>query len=457
MGKYRNLKYTHSIFVEQINMSIVRSVSCVALLIILLTSTIGASLMLQASMVADLNDDSVIDLTDLCLVALAWESFPGHPSWNPRADLDNNGVVDILDVVLVVRQMGMERMKANKHIVAYSSVNDDSASFIANNFDIAVVDFAYTRNLGKIKAFNPNVVVFGYRDIIAMHTTYEDWAEVNAHEDWFIHDNYGNRIRETGYGFYVMDVGSQGWRQHYAQYCLQKLAQHPTVDGIFADDCLEAKVWSRNWWSSRVSDIPSWVRETWNERMNGMLSYVKNALGNKLFIINTNDYTGGFLSHVDGMMLEGFIHGGWEALQSFSGTPASTIDVLQRLSATGKYFLVQSDTAYPGTVTDADKELMHKLMIYCFGCFLLGVNGPKASFGWLSFGKSRQIGSPSFCPEMEVETGNPKGNYYTKDGLYMRDFEYAKVIVNLSTQTRSTVVDGVTYTLEPRTATILTY
>ncbi|HEY4675352.1 MAG TPA: putative glycoside hydrolase [Candidatus Bathyarchaeia archaeon] len=305
-----------------------------------------------------------------------------------------------------------------KHIVAYAPLTDAAANFIANHFDMAIVDFVYTTNFAKIKTYNPSTLLIGYRDIIAMHTTYEDWGEANAHEDWFIHDAYGNRIRETGYGFYLMDVGSQGWRQHYAQYCLQKLAQHPTVDGIFADDCIEAGVLSRGSWSSSV---PSSVRNTWNDRMNGMLSYVKGSLGGKLLIINSNEYNGQFLQNSDGQMWEGFIHAAWEGSGQFRDYAYSEweLSVIQTLSATGKYVLVQS-----GSASSSDFQ---RLGTYCLAAALIA--------GGTSFNYAYSYSDPAsqYFSTLDYNFGSPTGNMVKlAPGVYSREFSQAKVYVNLS-------------------------
>jgi len=43
----------------------------------------------------DINWDGYIDGTDLALLQAAWYSKPGDPNWNPDADLDGDGRVDI--------------------------------------------------------------------------------------------------------------------------------------------------------------------------------------------------------------------------------------------------------------------------------------------------------------------------------------------------------------------------
>ena len=50
---------------------------------------------------ADLNDDGIVDILDITIVAKAFDSKPGDLNWNAIADLDNNGIVDIIDITRV--------------------------------------------------------------------------------------------------------------------------------------------------------------------------------------------------------------------------------------------------------------------------------------------------------------------------------------------------------------------
>jgi len=57
-------------------------------------------------LLGDVTGDGVVDGSDMALVALAFASYPGHPNWNPDADLNRDNVVDGSDLVLVARNYG---------------------------------------------------------------------------------------------------------------------------------------------------------------------------------------------------------------------------------------------------------------------------------------------------------------------------------------------------------------
>ena len=57
--------------------------------------------------IADLNEDGVVNIIDISIFAGAYGTFPGHPRWLPRADLDGNNIINILDGVVIARSYNM--------------------------------------------------------------------------------------------------------------------------------------------------------------------------------------------------------------------------------------------------------------------------------------------------------------------------------------------------------------
>jgi len=52
------------------------------------------------------NGDGIVDIRDLVLVRLAFGSEPGEPDWNPEADLNRDGIIDIIDATILRSQAG---------------------------------------------------------------------------------------------------------------------------------------------------------------------------------------------------------------------------------------------------------------------------------------------------------------------------------------------------------------
>jgi hypothetical protein len=54
----------------------------------------------------DINEDHVVNILDIAIVAKAFGSKPGDPDWNALGDLNKDGVINILDISLVAKDYG---------------------------------------------------------------------------------------------------------------------------------------------------------------------------------------------------------------------------------------------------------------------------------------------------------------------------------------------------------------
>jgi len=60
-----------------------------------------------------LNEDGIVNIADLGIVAIALWSEPGHPDWNPVADLNQDDFVNMIDLVLVAQNYKLQTGSAN--------------------------------------------------------------------------------------------------------------------------------------------------------------------------------------------------------------------------------------------------------------------------------------------------------------------------------------------------------
>jgi len=54
----------------------------------------------------DIIGDFKVELQDLAALAQAYDSKPGDSNWNPNADIDNNGVIGLSDLVILAQHYG---------------------------------------------------------------------------------------------------------------------------------------------------------------------------------------------------------------------------------------------------------------------------------------------------------------------------------------------------------------
>jgi len=55
-----------------------------------------------------MNEDWIVNATDLILLTNAFGSYPGKPNWNRECDLNNDGVVEAKDLVILGKNYGKE-------------------------------------------------------------------------------------------------------------------------------------------------------------------------------------------------------------------------------------------------------------------------------------------------------------------------------------------------------------
>lgn len=340
------------------------------------------------------------------------------------------------------------------------ATNPAAIAFAAQHFNLIILEsgakWAYDPSLVQsLKTQNPNMKILGYDLFTGTYPEGDGWAEINLHEDWFIHDVNGNRVFHSAAGWYLMDSGNMGWRQYFVSYINAKLASMPSYDGVFCDN-----VWSGygDWMPFysvlKPEDITRYVAD-----IIGMLRYIKtNLLAGKLVLINSDQWAeNSFLAEVDGKTSEGFAHATWEAPNEFNFN-MDMIEYFSRDSATGKYVIALSGSM-PGT-----PEEIEKVVKFCYAAYICAFNGANMHFCFNDW--NSPDGSHGYYPIMDTDIGSALTTYYTSQNVIMRDFTKGKVLLNASpdmhtidiSEAGSTLLDGTpvtSVTLEPWTAEIL--
>ena len=60
----------------------------------------------KIKMIGDADGDGRVDMNDIYLVAKGFGSYPGHPKWNPAADINKDGNVGIMDIAMISGNFG---------------------------------------------------------------------------------------------------------------------------------------------------------------------------------------------------------------------------------------------------------------------------------------------------------------------------------------------------------------
>lgn len=318
------------------------------------------------------------------------------------------------------------------------SLTDAQNRFAAAHY--AGVQKLTAGQIDPIRAYNPNFIMLQYRlgvrdsgdtvPFIHNNTWSSDWATIDAHEDWFVHDTSGNRIYQSSGTFkeYIMDAGglingntTAGWKQFWVgAVSADSAASH--ADGVFADSShLPFGVPSQFYSSpigapphtAYIADLQEWYRYTYQQMSLANLYFIPN-IGNEVTTLDTTDYA----DYVHGAMVEGF------------GTKLSTSD--WRLEQNRTLQLIRNDKVYiaqngvngPGDVTGRMWLLANFLLLRHEKSFLdlLGVGA--STLHWLPE-YDLNIGAPlSLTAPLGIDDLKDSG------GTYFRRYENGLVLVN---------------------------
>jgi len=322
-----------------------------------------------------------------------------------------------------------ESWRPLKHIVAYAdSYSPDELQFLASRFDLLIVQPDF--NITALKKLNQRVKVLLYVNVMAMHKYYPDWNVIG--EDYFVRDETGSRLVNIRWGWYLMDVGNQGWREYLVSSTKRVLAQG--YDGIFADD-----VWDslsdafRRETDGKRAIVPKEKVESFRADMVKMLKALKSVAGSKLLIFNGIDpMTGdvGYFDVTDGAMVEGFIHSNPSGIDQLEWR--KSLELMLMAEKKGKILLAQSSA--PPTSSPSDRERVQR---FAFTSYLLGA-GARTYYNFAV--DYTQI---EYYQEWDTDLGRPLGSFRKVGDLYERQFTRGKVVVNPSPGPITARLDGV--------------
>jgi hypothetical protein len=58
--------------------------------------------------IGDINGDHSVDIFDAVEIASAYDATPSDIGWNPRADLNEDGMINIFDITILARNYGLD-------------------------------------------------------------------------------------------------------------------------------------------------------------------------------------------------------------------------------------------------------------------------------------------------------------------------------------------------------------
>jgi len=273
------------------------------------------------------------------------------------------------------------------------------------------------RFLELVRKRRPNAKVLVYEITYGRAETQVDWAEVNQHEEWFLHKG-GKRIKSGNY--WLMDLGNPGYIDHLVTINVQ-VAQKYGYDGVFLDNffcqgLLESSIGCERFERSAERLMKGFKQQ------NPKFLIIYNGLR-----IGRHDDNMQYLKWADGIFMERFCTRNCDRLQDPKATMAY-VKRLQKLDRIGKIVLVNATYQCQGAPSALNQEQFRHYCRYCLAAYLTGM-GDHTFFRIRAYNpKDPQSGIG--VREQPIPLGRPIGEPSIRDGVYIRDFSNGRVFWN---------------------------
>lgn len=311
-------------------------------------------------------------------------------------------------------------------------------TFVANHFG-GTQKMVKTEN-DRYRAVNPNWLLLHYRlgsssgSVQYIHggTWSSDWTFVTSHEDWFTHNDVGQRDHDSGSNWDINDISNPCFRDYWVKSVIDDM-RVTCSQGVFADS-FEAGISGYGVTSpdtkfagTNPANPTYWPNgDTWINQKHEWSAYVEQAFAatpeHFLFVPNIGamitSWANVDYSNIDGAMLEGF---------AYQVAPSDWVLGMNRalpLAAAGKFITLQSYPSGTGQTYIDERDFL-------IGTYLL----LKGSKTFINLGGSGVY----YFPEYQLNLGAPLAGLpgsvstYQWNGVYRRDFANGIVLVNPST------------------------
>jgi hypothetical protein len=340
------------------------------------------------------------------------------------------------------------------------------AQLQASRFDLIASHWAwYQPWVADMKAINPNLRLLAYVNGTFSSST----SSAQYPDSYYARDRNGNKVKANGFGTYLMNPLSDGWRQEVANLCNTRIAASG-YDGCFLDVMGTSGVNPTS-----VSSLPvdprtgvAWTYKNWLDATTAEAEQVRTALAPRPVIGNGLGFGTSYfdntapreriLDGLDGGMAENFARASTSSVTLYKNEVNWKADVDMLVDAAARGSTIVTTTKVWTSSTAAQQDSWHR---YSLATFLLGY---QQGLTFYSFRTDHLLSSTSAYENTPI--GTPTGSYTKAGGVYQRNFTNGRVLVNPLTSS-VTVSLGASFrnldgnvvssvTLPPHTGQILT-
>lgn len=307
----------------------------------------------------------------------------------------------------------------------------------AKRFDVVIAKpKTYAPYVADMRAANPKLVLLAY-----YNGTFVSANEGDTYpESWYVRDADGNKVQSVRWDNYMMDPSNPGWVDDRKRACeqlllssgydgcgLDVLGTTPVTDGSFVTarpiNASTGQPWTPAEWLDATTKLGAAVGDYVARPVYG------NGVGNGPRYFEPAYPSRQLLTGLDGAMAEGFLRSGRSPLDVYPTVAEwkAHVDMLVDAGSLGGRLVVVTKAWNTGTA--AQKDELHK---FALATFLLGNDGSSRFSFQYEEGDNPAAGHPWW----NTRLGAPTGGYTAKsNGVYQRNFERGRVLVNPTTNT----------------------
>jgi len=301
-----------------------------------------------------------------------------------------------------------------------------------------------------VREANPDALCLGYlnaldfdgrRDGRNLETPgmRKEWHEINQREDWFLHDEKGERVLVYMHTGTRERYGIDRTNPELQRYLAEKAKEivDAGYDGVFLDNFgLELLFLRKDKYSGRPAGM---TNARWQEGGRALLAAIKQAVGEDKVLIY-NGLHGGSSRKLSSYQTEGVptfeaaiqmaevCDGGmWEGYFGYGGLSLSESN-LRRIVDT---FVAYNKLNKVTVALASGKSEQDAKTRFCL--YLLSLDGEHAYFSYVPNYKR-----VDWYPIFDIDIGKPAADYEMQDGIATRLFEKGFVAVN-ATEEKATV------------------
>jgi hypothetical protein len=306
---------------------------------------------------------------------------------------------------------------------------------LVKNFDIFILTHKDENERDRLQALGVDSPILQYLQLIEIDKPSSCDEEPNGnqvayqanvfceisvqHPDWFLLDQYGNRIQNQDGTYYYMDPGNPGYREFWLKNA-REMQEQFGWDGVFIDN-VEAslsKLHSQGIYPANYPDDLSYQNAIYDFLAYLRLNYFGSP-GHPVFanIISKKDDTVWlrYLQQLDGAMIEAFAVG-WSSDYRTPKDWESQMELIEKALSQGKMLILVSQ----GTQTDTTRQQ------FAFASYLLVTNG-NAAFRYTNYDNYRYAW---LYNNYSVDLGSALSSRYRQGQSWRRDFTNGYVVVN---------------------------